>query len=168
MSGSQASAGAIVDEFKKLQAEGRLLRDIVLPWATQWWGTRCADSHHDCTGCRAWEGFKRLFDLCEEDDATLPGPWPAGAIWQHLGDDQWVFGVPVRGVVRHRLAEVYFDEHRNLSWVWFLHKRDDQDAEAIRGATDKLAWALALAEDAMRVRSATRPPTEPSQDTPHA
>lgn len=30
---------------------------------------------------------------------------PPEAIWQNTGDS-WIFGVPVRGVIRHKLAEV--------------------------------------------------------------
>ena len=45
-------------------------------------------------------------------------------VWQLTGEDQWIFGVMVRGVVRKPVAEIYYDEHQYDpvgDWVWFLH-----------------------------------------------
>jgi hypothetical protein len=42
-----------------------------------------------------------------------------GLTWQHVGDDSWLFGRMVRGLVRDPVAEAYYDEDHG--WVWFLH-----------------------------------------------
>ena len=48
--------------------------------------------------------------------------------WQFQGDDQWVFGKKIRGVVRYPIAEIYFDEEqtgRNGGWIWFTKDARD-------------------------------------------
>jgi hypothetical protein len=43
--------------------------------------------------------------------------------WQFTGDDQWIFGPKVRGLVR-MVAELYFDEAyegRGGGWRWMTH-----------------------------------------------
>ena len=43
-------------------------------------------------------------------------------IWERVGIDHWVLGVPVRGVVRRKLAEVWFDKDADITdhggWHW--------------------------------------------------
>jgi hypothetical protein len=44
--------------------------------------------------------------------------------WLRIGENEWDFGIPVRGVIREVLASVYFDEERNPGWIWLLgHER---------------------------------------------
>jgi hypothetical protein len=69
------------------------------------------------------------------------------AEWQHLGDDEWVFGVKVRGIARDRLAELYFDPDSNNprgGWFWMVY-----GPPATRGAATSLSAAVRAAEVAM-------------------
>lgn len=71
------------------------------------------------------------------------------AEWQQVRPDEWIFGEKVRGLVRLRLAEVYFDEGaegREGGWVWMTH------AELpARGKTAYLWDAVRRCEAALEV-----------------
>lgn len=64
--------------------------------------------------------------------------------WQFRGDDEWVFGEKVRGIVRYPRAEVYFDEERG--WVWFVLGETEN-----RGISGKLEWAIDECEKVMGI-----------------
>lgn len=66
--------------------------------------------------------------------------------WQHLGDDSWVFGVKIRGLVRHYRGKVYFDEdcdNPQGGWHWMAGSR--------RGLALSLPIAVAKVEQALGV-----------------
>lgn len=63
--------------------------------------------------------------------------------WQHQGDNDWVFGPMVRGVVRKPVAEVYFNDGL---WVWFLSADRTE-----RGKELNFAWAVEAAEKALGI-----------------
>ena len=47
--------------------------------------------------------------------------------WQLHGDNEWVYGIKTRGIVRRPIAEVYFDEDLEGplgGWVWMVHSKD--------------------------------------------
>lgn len=44
--------------------------------------------------------------------------------WQLVFDDTWIFGLKIRGIVRQRLAEVWFDPDclsREGGWHWLAY-----------------------------------------------
>lgn len=43
--------------------------------------------------------------------------------WQYIGDDTWNFGPKVRGLVR-KVADIYFDEDKAMSWRWITYVGD--------------------------------------------
>jgi hypothetical protein len=61
-----------------------------------------------------------------------------GLTWQCSGNDEWAFGLLVRGIVRHPYGEVYFDDERadeNGGWVWFVYPlRYPSETSRPRGA----------------------------------
>ena len=71
--------------------------------------------------------------------------------WQLIGDDHWVFGLKVRGVIRRRLAEVYHDPNRQHPWVWMV--RDKELTFAKNGLGYNLSDALERAETLLGVTS---------------
>jgi hypothetical protein len=48
-----------------------------------------------------------------------------GLEWQFIGEDCWIFGEKVRGLVRTRLAEVYYDkglgDNLQGNWRWLVY-----------------------------------------------
>ena len=77
---------------------------------------------------------RATFDLCE---------------WQLHDANQWAFGLKVRGVIRHRLAEVYYDESSNDprgGWRWYANL-----APMDRGVSNCLEDAVSAAEQALEV-----------------
>ncbi len=67
--------------------------------------------------------------------------------WQRIREDEWAFGEKVRGLVRRRLAEVYFDEERNPSWIWFAFIRQTFEG----GSENTLQDAVAAAETCLGI-----------------
>lgn len=72
------------------------------------------------------------------------------AEWMLIDQNQWDFGIKVRGVIRKVMASVYFDEEKTPSWIWLTHINGNQ-----RGAEGKLQWAIQAAEDAMGIEPGT-------------
>lgn len=72
------------------------------------------------------------------------------AEWQHLGDDNWAFGVKVRGLVRVRLGEVHFDPDRG-GWFWFVRDpvglRERSKATTLLEAVNEVERVLGVAEN---------------------
>lgn len=69
--------------------------------------------------------------------------------WQHLGDNDWVFGKKVRGIVRESMAEVYFNDEghqdKYFGWVWFI--RPNAGGTTVdRGVSHSLRSAVETAE----------------------
>lgn len=75
--------------------------------------------------------------------------------WLRINENEWEFGVPVRGVIREVLAEVYFDEDRNPGWVWFIHgvPRVQPRSESERGVCGTFLDAVEAAENALGIAS---------------
>lgn len=65
--------------------------------------------------------------------------------WQLIDENQWVFGRKVRGIVRDPIGEVYLDEERNPSWIWFVWK-EGVDEGRVRNACNNLRWAIEAVE----------------------
>lgn len=86
----------------------------------------------------------------EETDISVEPSINEEPEWQHLGDNDWVFGFKVRGVVRKRFAEVYYDEDKG--WVWMAY--DAGGSMCNRGVADKMCWAIEAAEKALGVQDA--------------
>lgn len=81
--------------------------------------------------------------------------------WLRINENEWTFGVPVRGVIRDVLAEVYFDEERKPGWVWRLNKRIGKDRAPVhRGACSYFHDAIEAAETALGITSAAAPVRE--------
>lgn len=74
--------------------------------------------------------------------------------WQYIGDDQWIYGTKVRGLVRQRIAEVYFDEDCDSplgGWQWMAGQR--------RGNAHSLAAAIQSAEEEIESKTENWPDT---------
>lgn len=77
--------------------------------------------------------------------------------WQLMDGEcsSWAFGDKIRGIIRDRKAEVYFDEEKNPGWIWFAWVKDSKTAlerlDAIRKQTDDY---LHTYTDGARVRGA--------------
>lgn len=66
-------------------------------------------------------------------------------IWQMHAPDEWRFGEMVRGVVREPYyAEIYFDEDKNPSWIWFVRSNPLQ-----RGTANYFEMAIQETEKIM-------------------
>jgi hypothetical protein len=69
--------------------------------------------------------------------------------WQHHGNNDWVFGLCVRGMVRMPKAEVYFDDDaKRGGWVWFITGPNMNEqrgiANSLEAAVDKCEELLGL------------------------
>lgn len=72
--------------------------------------------------------------------------------WQLLGQDDWVFGVKVRGIVRDYEAQIYFDEDddsREGGWKWLVFGSPTR--EGASGRAMNLTYALQLCEERLGV-----------------
>lgn len=73
--------------------------------------------------------------------------------WQFQGDDQWVFGHVVRGLVRRPLmGDIYFDEERDDprgGWIWIAYTEPIQRGLAynLEFAAWKVEHAWGLVEE---------------------
>ena len=83
---------------------------------------------------------------------------PANAEWQMVGQDEWVFGEKIRGVVRSQLAELYYNEdsdHPAGGWIWLLlgkaYKQAKTNGKPTRGVSGSLSAAVWDAEEAMGI-----------------
>ena len=77
--------------------------------------------------------------------------------WQMMsGNNEWVFGVKIRGIVRKPLAEVYFNEDikqdgdPEYGWVWFAWT-GRKDGQPERGVACSLPAAVLFCENALGV-----------------
>lgn len=75
-----------------------------------------------------------------------------------LGQDDWVFGEKVRGIVRVRVAEVYYNENSTDpkgGWIWVLLGKGRVGAwdngRPNRGISASLSDAICDAEEAMGI-----------------
>jgi hypothetical protein len=69
--------------------------------------------------------------------------------WQCVWADEWVFGVKVRGMVRHPRGEIYNAKDTGR-WRWLAY--DDSGAEVVSGdAFDRVA-AAAEVENALGIK----------------
>lgn len=78
--------------------------------------------------------------------------------WQMVGQDDWIFGEKIRGIVRTQLALVYYNEEpRNPEggWIWRLLGEPCNAAMATgrpyRGASPSLSAAIWQAEQALGI-----------------
>ena len=74
--------------------------------------------------------LRRLYDLAAEIVPAFDESWRNDGVsqmdgqrmeWQFIGEDTWIFGLKVRGIVRQKFAEVYFNEGyegREGGWRW--------------------------------------------------
>lgn len=68
--------------------------------------------------------------------------------WQYLGDDDWVFGTKVRGVVRQCYAYIEYDK-KPEEWRWIAyHFLDDNECRV--GHAPTLCEAIEEAEEALK------------------
>ena len=78
----------------------------------------------------------------------MSNPYP-NCQWQHLSNDAWAFGEKVRGIIRNRLAEVYFSnatKEHDMGWIWYTKGRRDH------GLEPKIEWAIQKAEAALGIK----------------
>lgn len=80
---------------------------------------------------------------------------PRKAIWQLIGEDEWRFGVPVRGVIREPLADIYFtegrpDQERDYGWIWIVLVNGSANKKGGRGKAFNLISAVKAAEKALQ------------------
>lgn len=72
--------------------------------------------------------------------------------WQLIGENEWIFGHKIRGIVRKRLAEVYYTDGnadgRSYGWVWFLSINGNSHPP--RGKESNLRLAIEAAEEALQ------------------
>jgi hypothetical protein len=85
--------------------------------------------------------------LAVKPSVGLPRSW---GMWQLQGQDEWVFGIPVRGLIRTKIAEIYFDEEQG-GWIWFVRGAPAYDSITERGKAPTLSMAVELAEKALGV-----------------
>lgn len=74
------------------------------------------------------------------------------AEWQMVGEDDWVFGVRVRGLVRSTLAYFYFNEDINDErggWVWCAPGTPPLTGQPPRGVAGCRAHAARACEEAL-------------------
>ena len=74
--------------------------------------------------------------------------------WMMVGEDDWVFGVPVRGMVRDVLAAIYYDEDRDNKgggWIWLTMSSRACPTNA-RGVAVSRIEAARQAERALGIR----------------
>lgn len=64
-----------------------------------------------------------------------------GLTWQCRGNDEWIFGEMVRGIVRKPVGEIYLDEEQKQPWVWFLRWLEEGKVAA-RGRSNTFQWAV--------------------------
>lgn len=72
--------------------------------------------------------------------------------WQFHGDDEWVFGRKVRGMVRWPRAEIYFNEELDSckgGWIWMAWVGPKRNYR--RGVEGKLEFAVEAAERALGI-----------------
>jgi hypothetical protein len=76
--------------------------------------------------------------------------------WQRTGQDEWVFGTKVRGMVRNPVGEIYYnedikeveDKQRNYGWVWFTRNGEVE----IRGIETSRGRAAKAVEEALGIK----------------
>lgn len=69
------------------------------------------------------------------------------AEWEHRGNDEWIFGVKVRGLVREPLGGFYCDlDLHGSPWVWVTHVAQ---IGFKRGSSDNLEMAANDVEKAL-------------------
>ncbi len=63
--------------------------------------------------------------------------------WQFIGDNGWVFGPKVRGIVRPRLGKLYYDDYRGTGygWIWSTNSVDG-NATSLLDAVQEVETAL--------------------------
>lgn len=67
--------------------------------------------------------------------------------WQQQGENEWVFGYLIRGIIWVSVAEVYFDKDQDGpegGWVWFVKGGS-------RGKSPSLGHAIVDAEHALGI-----------------
>ncbi len=72
--------------------------------------------------------------------------------WQFVGDNEWIFGVKVRGVIRKLVAEIYYDEDSNDrrgGWVWMTYQ---DGGMGTRGKSISRTFAIIDAEEALGIK----------------
>lgn len=74
--------------------------------------------------------------------------------WQLVAEDQWIYGIKIRGLVRRPKAEVYFDgEAKDYGWRWLVYDvpEDPDKMRRIvdRGTAMNLYSAVASAEEVL-------------------
>ena len=72
--------------------------------------------------------------------------------WQLIDENQWVFGHKVRGLVRERLAEVYYDEQKDPSWIWMCQGARTEEGQMTRGRANSLVFAVESAEEVLGIK----------------
>lgn len=85
--------------------------------------------------------------------------WPISTIncaeWQMIsGDNEWVFGVKIRGIIRELLAEIYFDPDRDSpqgGWHWMTYAPTPNEEEPPSGLAINYQSAVKKCEKALGI-----------------
>lgn len=85
--------------------------------------------------------------------------WPIEQLmqaeWQMIsGDDEWVFGIKIRGIVRELFAEIYFDPDRDDpegGWRWMTYAPIPIEEESPNGLAITYQGAIKKCEKALGI-----------------
>lgn len=73
--------------------------------------------------------------------------------WQEQGENEWVFGPLVRGIVRDKIGEFYYNKSSHDSrggWTWFVLSRPGLAAG--RGVCPSIARSIRECEARMGIK----------------
>lgn len=73
--------------------------------------------------------------------------------WQHTGNNDWIFGMKVRGLVRDPRAEIYFNDSDGPTggWVWMAWPSGRPGRPVVRGVEEQFQDAAIEAERALGI-----------------
>lgn len=80
--------------------------------------------------------------------------------WMMTGNDEWVFGIKLRGVVCYPLAEIYFDEDKEGpegGWRWIVHPPLPLETQPPGGYTTNFEHAIGSCEESLGIPSRRQP-----------
>jgi hypothetical protein len=79
------------------------------------------------------------------------------AEWQMVsGDNEWVFGIKIRGIIRELFAEIYFDpdnDNPEGGWRWMVHAPTPIEVEPPNGFAINYQEAIKECEQALGINN---------------